>query len=107
MPVRLTVRTLPVAPSVIVRVPVRVPVAVGVKVTLIEQLAPAAREVPHVLDWAYRELAEILVILRATVPRFVSVAICAALAVFNACVPKFNVVGERVTFAPVPVRAII
>jgi hypothetical protein len=34
--------------SVIVRVPLRVPFAVGVKVTLMAQLAPAATEVPQV-----------------------------------------------------------
>ena len=43
---------LPVALSVMVMAPVRVPVAVGVKVTLMEQLAPAAREAPQVLVWA-------------------------------------------------------
>jgi len=43
---------LPVALSVTVIVPVRVPTAVGVKVTLMEQLAPAAREVPQLLVWA-------------------------------------------------------
>ena len=42
MPVRLTVWGLPVALSVRVTAAVRVPLAVGVKVTLIVQLAPAA-----------------------------------------------------------------
>ena len=49
MPVRLTVCGLPVALSVTVIVPGCVPVAVGVNVTLIVQLAPAATEVPQVL----------------------------------------------------------
>ena len=49
VPVRLTVCGLPGALSVIVTVPVRVPVAVGVKVTLMVQLALAAKEVPQVL----------------------------------------------------------
>src|SRR5258705_11485587 len=53
VPVRLTICGLPVASSVIVMVPVRVPVAVGVNVTLIVQLAPAATEVPQVLVCAY------------------------------------------------------
>jgi hypothetical protein len=35
--------------SVIVTAPVRAPVAVGVKVTLIVQLAPAATELPQLL----------------------------------------------------------
>ena len=43
VPVKLTVCGLPLALSVIVRVPVRVPEAVGVKVTLMLQFAPAAR----------------------------------------------------------------
>ena len=42
VPVRLTVWGLPVALSVTVIVPGWLPVAVGVKVTLMEQLAPAA-----------------------------------------------------------------
>jgi len=33
-------------------VPVRVPAAVGVKVTLMEQFALAANELPQVLVWA-------------------------------------------------------
>ena len=42
VPVRLTLCGLPVALSVRVTAAVRVPLAVGVKVTLIVQLAPAA-----------------------------------------------------------------
>ena len=38
----------PLALSVIVMVPVRAPVAVGVNVTLIVQVMPAASDVPHV-----------------------------------------------------------
>src|SRR5450432_1259936 len=49
VPVRLAVCGLPAALSVTVTVPVRVPAAVGVKVTLMEQLAPAATELPQVL----------------------------------------------------------
>jgi len=48
LPVRLTVCGLLLALSVMVRVPGREPVAVGVKVTLIVQVAPAASDVPHV-----------------------------------------------------------
>ena len=43
LPVRLIFWGLPVALSVMVTLPVRVPVAVGLKVTLIVHLAPAAR----------------------------------------------------------------
>ena len=52
VPLRLTVCGLPAALSVIERVPERVPVAVGVKVTLMVQLAAAATEAPQVLVWA-------------------------------------------------------
>ena len=49
MPVKLADCGLLVALSVTVMVPVRVPVVVGVNVTLMEQLAPAAREAPQLL----------------------------------------------------------
>jgi hypothetical protein len=39
---------LPAALSVMLSAAVRVPLAVGLKVTLIVQLAPAASELPHV-----------------------------------------------------------
>src|SRR6266852_1451084 len=51
VPVRLTVCGLPLASSLMVMLPVRVPVAVGVKVTLMLQLAPAATALPQVLLW--------------------------------------------------------
>ena len=49
VPVRLTVCGLPMALSAIVTEAVRVPAVVGVNVTLIVQLPPAATELPHVL----------------------------------------------------------
>jgi hypothetical protein len=49
LPVKETVCGLLFALSLTVSVPVREPVVVGVNVTLIVQLAPAASEVPHVL----------------------------------------------------------
>ena len=64
-------------------VPGWLPVAVGVKVTLMEQLAPAATEAPQVLVWAYCALATMLLMLRVAVPEFVSVMDCAALAVLK------------------------
>src|SRR2546429_5132135 len=57
--------------------PVRVPVAVGVKVTLMAQLAPAATDVPQVLVCMKSPLATMLVTLSATVPVLVSVTDCA------------------------------
>ena len=83
VPVRLTVCGLPVALSVTVMVPGWLPVAVGVKVTVMVQLAPAATEVPQVLVWAYGALAAMLVMFSAPVPALVSVTVCAALVVFT------------------------
>ena len=83
VPVRLMVCGLPVALSVTVIVPGRLPAAVGVKVTLMEQLAPAATEAPQVLVWAYGGLATMLGIFSAAVPELVSVTVCAALVVFR------------------------
>jgi hypothetical protein len=51
VPLRATVCGLPTALSLILSVAVRVPVAVGRKVTLIVQLAPAAKVLPHVCVW--------------------------------------------------------
>ena len=82
VPVRLTVCGLPVALSVTVIVPGWLPAAVGVKVTLMEQLAPAATEAGQVLVWEYGALAAMLVMVRAAVPELVSVPVCAALVVF-------------------------
>jgi hypothetical protein len=50
VPERLTVWGLCAALSVMERVPVRLPPAEGLKLTLIEQLAPAARLEPQLLD---------------------------------------------------------
>jgi len=49
VPVRLTICGLPAALSEMLTNAVRVPVAVGVNVTLIVQLPPAASELPQVL----------------------------------------------------------
>ena len=74
---------LPAALSVTVIVPGWLPVAVGVKVTLMEQLAPAATEAPQVLVWAYGALATMLVMVSAAVPPLVRVTVCAALLVLT------------------------
>ena len=49
LPLRVTVWGLPLALSVTDRIPLRVPVAAGVKLTLILQLAPAAKLPPQLL----------------------------------------------------------
>ena len=68
VPVRLTFCGLPAALSVIDNVPVRVALCVGLKVTLMVQLASAARLEPQVFVWLKSPLAAILVILSAVVP---------------------------------------
>ncbi len=72
VPLRPTVCGLPAALSLMLSVALRVPVAVGVKVTLIEQLAPAATDVPQLLVWAksvgFVPPIVMLVMLRVEVP---------------------------------------
>ena len=68
VPVRLTVCGLPAALSVIDSVPVRVPLCVGLKVTLMVQLASAARLEPQVFVWLKSSFAAILAILSAILP---------------------------------------
>jgi hypothetical protein len=83
VPVRATVCGLPVALSVTVIVPPWLPVVVGVNVTLMMQLPPAATEAPQALVSAYGALATMLVTLNAAAPPLVSVMLCAALAAFK------------------------
>ena len=80
VPLRLTVCGLPVALSVLVRVPVRFPVAVGVKVTLIVQLAPALSALPQLLVWAKSPLSAMLAMVNVTVPVLPKVTTCGELA---------------------------
>ena len=75
VPVRLTVCVLGLALSVTVRVPVRVPEAVGLKVTLIVQLASAFTEVPQVLVSAKSPLAVMLVRVNVALPLLVRVTV--------------------------------
>ena len=79
VPVRLTLCGLPLALSVRMRAALRVPLAVGVKVTLIVQLPPAATLDPHVLVSAKSlGLAPARVrleMLRAALPVLVSVMV--------------------------------
>jgi hypothetical protein len=86
-----------------------VPDAVGVNVTLMVQLAPAATELPQVLVWAKSPLAETLVRFSEALPVFESVTVCAALVVPTVWLVKVNEEAERLTTgaeaaAPVPVR---
>ena len=96
--------------SVIVTEAVRVPVADGVNVTLMVQLAPAAKLDPQVVVRAKLVLLVpvmvMLEIVRAPAPVLVKVTVRAALVVFTVWFPKASDVGDKVTpgTAPVPVR---
>ena len=83
-------------------VPARVPVAVGVKVTLIRQLAPEASEAPQLLDWAKSPLAAMLVTLNVALPTLASARVCGALELPTSWLPKVRLEAEKMTAAPVP-----
>lgn len=67
-PVRLTICGLPAALSVMTTAPVRVPPCVGVKITLMVQLAKLGRLEPQVLDWLKSPVVVMLVISRVISP---------------------------------------
>jgi hypothetical protein len=77
--------------------PKRLAVTVGVKVTLMMQLAPAATLAPQVLVWAKFPLAVTLVMFKAALPVFVRVTVWDALVVPTACPVKVRLVGASVT----------
>jgi hypothetical protein len=113
-PLKATVCGEPLALSVIVTMPVRVPAAVGVKVTEIVQLPPAATLDPQLLVSAKSPDAVIEVTDRAAVPELVSVTVWAALVMPSACGANVRLVGESVTVgavtaetAPVPLKATV
>ena len=112
VPLRLTLWGLPVALSARVMAAVRVPLAVGVKVTLIVQLTPAATLEPQLLVCA-KSLAlapetAMLVTLKDVLPEFVRVIVWAVLVVPTDWLPKSRLVDDRLTTAaalvPVPER---
>ena len=82
-----------VALSVTTKVPVRVPAADGVKVTLVVQLAPAARVAPQVVAPFVKLVALVppiamLVMFSVAPPVLVRVTVCAALVVPIVVLPK-------------------
>lgn len=81
VPLRETVCGLPVALSVTEMLPVVFPVAVGVKLTLIVQELPAAREEPQLLVSVKSALAAISEMVSAAAPLLVSVTGCDGLVV--------------------------
>jgi hypothetical protein len=99
VPVRLTACGLPEAESLTLSPAVRVPGAVGVKVRLIVQLAPAARELPQVLDCAkspaLAPVSETPAILTLAVPVLFTVTTWAVLVVPTVWVGKVRLIAER------------
>ena len=103
-PLSETLCGLPLALSVINSDPVLNPLVVGVKLTLIWQLAPAPRLLPQLFACAKSPLLEaILVMLSALVPLLVSVTCCAVTVLPVPSVAKFKVELESVALVPAAV----
>jgi len=92
------------------------PAAAGLNVTLTEQLAPAARLIPHVLVWVKSPglvpVRLMLLIVSAALPVLDNVIAWAALLVFTAWLPKGRLPGftdatGAVRVAPVPLSATV
>lgn len=66
-------------------------------------MLPAANEVPQVFVCAKSPVAEMLLILRAELPRFVRVTACPPLVVPTCCDAKVSEFGTRVGSGPSPV----
>jgi hypothetical protein len=81
VPMRTTPCGLPVALSVTARPPLRVPLPVGVKDTLIVQIAPTPMAEGQLFVWAKSPLVEMLSIVRSVSPVFVSVTVLGELVV--------------------------
>ena len=113
VPERATVCGLPAASSATERVAVRAPPPLGVNVTLIVQLAPAARVAPHVVVlaklFAFVPVIVIPVMAIAALPVFDSVTLRAALVTFTSWFPNASDVGDRLAtgLVPVPERATV
>jgi hypothetical protein len=84
---------LPAALSVTLRVPVREPAAVGLKPTLMLQLAPAATLVPQLFVAAKSPLAAMPEIVKAEPPVFARVIVCDVLVVPTVWLAKLKLVG--------------
>jgi hypothetical protein len=110
LPASDTVWGLPVALSAMLSEPVRLPVVVGLKVTLMPQLDPGAREEPQLLVWVKSPVMVTPVMANAAEPLFVSVTVWEALATPTVSSGNCRLFEESVTAGacatPVPVRAI-
>ena len=113
VPVRAMVCAPPLALSVMVMTPVRTPLAVGVKVTAIVQVFPAATgvEIEQVVpaSRAKSPLAARAVMESELVPLLVSVTDCAVAVVPITVLPKVRLEGVNVTpgAVPVPLNAMV
>lgn len=97
VPVSANVCGLPEALSVTDNVPVRAPTALGVNVTLMVQLVPAARLMPQVSVSAKSPVAVMLVMLADPLPVLVAVATWTALVIPTVSLPKASRVGDKLT----------
>lgn len=84
---------------------------VGLKVTLMEQVAEGDRVVTQLSDSVNEPEIVTFVIVRSAVPVFVSVTVCGALLVPMSCAGKVSEEGENVAtglgVTPVPLRATV
>jgi hypothetical protein len=107
VPMRLTVCGLPLELSVRLTAAARDPLAVGLNVTLIEHLAPAATLDPQPLVCAkspgLAPVSAMLEMLKAAVPVFVSVTVWAALVEPTAWPAKARLLGDTLAMGAVPV----
>jgi hypothetical protein len=95
VPVSDTVCVLLLALSVMVSVPLSELAVVGVKVTLMLQLLPAASELPQALLAAKLPVAATELIVKAALPELVSVTVWALLVVFTVWLAKLRLLAER------------
>jgi hypothetical protein len=103
VPLMGTTCGLPVAMSVSFTSDDRLPDLVGVNVTLIVQLAFAARDPGQVLVSEKSELLPVAILMlvneRDEVPVFVSVTTCGVLPAPTCWLPKLRLVGDKLTTA--------
>src|SRR5438876_11168640 len=95
VPLRFTVCGLPLALSIIVRVPVALPLTMGWNVTLIVQFAAAANTAGQLFVCANGWPALMLEMFRLAVPVFVNVTGCGALVVPTSRGEKLRLAGDR------------
>lgn len=110
VPARETVCGLPGALSVTSTLPISVPETVGLKTTVILQLAPAATLAPQLLIWVKSPVTVTLATVSAEVPVFVRIRFFCLLDVKTTVVGNVRLVGEKLIPGPpvpVPLRATV